>query len=231
MSDKMLTDTEGNTVAATEAFFGRELYAYRDIVLANGAFPRHALPLGMLKKARHIVCCDGAVEKLAAAGCKPAAVVGDCDSQTTADMDKWHTLLHIDKSEEYNDLQKALKYCLSQNCRKAALIGCNGLRDDHFIANLSIMADYSAVMDLVMVTDYGIFNVIRRTTAFAAKPGTQVSVFTTCRSLPLTFRGLKYPVERRTFSRLWEGSLNEALADSFQIILHGEGNVLVYRTI
>ncbi|MGL4806860.1 MAG: hypothetical protein ACRC26_11000 [Bacteroidales bacterium] len=27
----------------------------------------------------------------------------------------------------------------------------------------------------------------------------------------------------------WEGSLNESVSDSFEVLLHGEGNVLVYQ--
>ena len=51
------------------------------VILAAGDFPTHPIPLGMLTKAAdRIICCDGAADRLLAAGFMPMAVVGDGDS-------------------------------------------------------------------------------------------------------------------------------------------------------
>jgi len=34
------------------------------VILANGNFPVHEIPLGYLKSAEHLICCDGSAEKL-----------------------------------------------------------------------------------------------------------------------------------------------------------------------
>ena len=34
------------------------------VILANGTFPTHALPLGLLHQAKHVFCCDGAITEL-----------------------------------------------------------------------------------------------------------------------------------------------------------------------
>ena len=133
------------------------------------------------------------------------------------------------KSEEYNDLQKALRYCIKERLTQVALVGCEGLREDHFIANLSILVTYSRMLSLVMVTQEGVFNVLHQSATLPSRPGQQVSIFTKDEQLALTFHGLKYPVRHRAFQYLWEGSLNEALGEAFTIEIHGEGNVLVYR--
>lgn len=199
------------------------------VILANGAFPEREASLELLRHAKVIICCDGAVEKLLAHGIRPTVIVGDCDSMPSTLLTQWADILAIDKSEEYNDLQKALKYCLNHGIDNITLLGCGGLRDDHFIANLSIMATYSSQMSLTMVNDNGSFHVIHQTTTMDATPGQQISVFTKDEHLPLTFHGLKYPVNGQCFKHLWEGSLNEALGDTFTIELPRAGVVIVYK--
>lgn len=201
---------------------------YHTVIVANGAFPTGNAALEILRNAKEIVCCDGAVDKLTTAGFEPTALVGDFDSASAEELQRWQNCMHQDKSTEYNDLQKALKYCLESHLDHIVLLGCNGLRDDHFIANLSIMATYSDQLDLMMITDHGRFFVIRQTTSIPSFPGQQISIFCKDDHLPLTFHGLKYPVKHRCFKYLWEGSLNEALGAQFTIELHGKGVVIVF---
>ncbi len=199
-----------------------------NIILANGAFPQSDYTRQLLSHAKHIICCDGAIEKLLSHHFMPTVIVGDGDSLNPADMQRWKSILAMDQSEEYNDLQKALKYCLSHQIDHITLLGCSGLRDDHFLANISIMATYSEFLSLRMTDDYGTFYPIRHTTTFKSKPGQQVSVFCKDEQLPITYHGLKYPVNHRCFHHLWEGSLNEAVGSEFTIEMHSEGVVLVY---
>jgi len=201
---------------------------FRTVILANGQFPCSNTALECLRQAEQIICCDGGLDKLVAAGFEPSAIVGDLDSAQKSSLLRWKDRLHPDKSEEYNDLQKALKYCIANELNHVTLLGCSGLREDHFIANLSIMATYSEYLDMKMVTDYGTFIAIRQTTTLPSIKGQPVSVFCKDEHLPLTFHNLKYPVQNRCFQHLWEGSLNEALGESFTIELHGEGVVVVY---
>ena len=138
---------------------------------------------------------------------------------------------HQDRSEEYSDLQKALKYCMANGYDNILLMGCGGLREDHFIANLSITAMYSEQLHLAMLTEHGVFNVFRGTVTLASFPGMQVSVFSRNPQTKLTFTGLKYPVNNRSFNWLWEGSLNEALEDSFIVEASDDEPVVVYRAL
>ena len=60
----------------------RELTTLIDsiVVLANGEFPKHDIPLHELDIAGSIICCDGAVEPLINYGKRPPAIVGEFDS-------------------------------------------------------------------------------------------------------------------------------------------------------
>ncbi|MBO4489328.1 MAG: thiamine diphosphokinase [Bacteroidales bacterium] len=187
----------------------------------------------LLQHAEVIVCCDGAYDTFRQHPLNSQAaivVTGDGDSLSSS-LDNTKTTFIPDKSVEYNDLQKALKYCQQQDFRRVLLTGCEGKREDHFIANLSIMATYSESMDLTMLTAHGMFNVIRKSATLPSFQGQQVSVFSTDHQLPLSFEGLKYPVKERCFQHLWEGSLNEATGEEFTIVLHGEGLVIVYQAL
>jgi thiamine pyrophosphokinase len=212
------------------AIFRQELSAYENVLLANGEIPQGVVPLALLSNASRIVCCDGAVDKLLQLGYEPSAIVGDCDSISGELLERYRHLVHPDKNVEYNDFNKALRYYNDLGVNKIAVLGGFGLREDHALANVGIMLMFAEekVMDLLMVTNYGVFSPVFKTTSFNSYPGQQISVFSFSKDTELTFSGLKYPVVQRKFEHLWEGSLNEALSDKFTVEFEN-GKVLVYR--
>ena len=209
-------------------FWQKQFADFRTIVVANGEVPSSELSLSILNdKKRRIICCDGALQKLLSISVLPDVVVGDGDSM---DAELLQTIPYCqDRSEEYNDFQKALKYCISKGYDNVLLMGCAGLREDHFIANLSILVMYSEQRNLQMLTENGVFNVFRNTVTLASFPGMPVSLFSRSAQSKLTFKGLKYPVNDRSFNWLWEGSLNEALEDSFIVEASDDEPVVIYR--
>ena len=240
------------------AFWIRQYSDFPTIVVANGEVPSSELSLSILNDKKRIICCDGALQKLLSVNIIPNVVVGDGDSmdaqlvksQTNIEnpqtdfgslycRDAMHCVstkgheipYYQDRSEEYNDLQKALKYCISKGYDNILLMGCAALREDHFIANLSIMVMYSEQLNLAMLTEHGVFNVFRGAATLASFPGMQVSVFSRYTHAKLTFQGLKYPVNNRSFNWLWEGSLNEAVGESFIVEVEEEGLGVVYRAL
>jgi len=206
------------------------------VILANGDIPSHKVAIDLLQSADHIVCCDGAVANLIQLGFTPEIIVGDMDSIAQTDLNLYQDRIFRDSSEEYNDLQKALKYCLNQQWFDITILGGFGKREDHSIANLSIMHSYYVTLNqedkiqtsLNMVTNFGVFTPITKTSTFQSFPGQQVSVFPLTKETKLTFHGLKYPVVDRVFEYLWEGSLNESIAVQFTIQFEN-GEVIVYQ--
>ena len=211
-----------------EKLFAYELSRYSTVIVGNGEAPQGRIPLLFLQHARFIVCCDGALDKLLQIGIKPNIVIGDCDSISEEKRQQFQDIIIEDKDEECNDLQKALKYCLRQQFGPVAVLGASGLRDDHQLANLSILNMYAEQLDLVMVSNYGIFSFIDKGTTFTSIPGQEVSVFSFDGQAVFSFEGLQYPVHNRRFSQLWEGSLNKALGERFTIkVSNGRG--IVFR--
>jgi len=201
----------------------------KTIILANGAPPTHAIPIRMLKNAKNLICCDGAISFLEQQDIIPQVIVGDCDSITPMQKEKYKSIIIEDDSLAYNDLQKALKYCMENGWEEVTILGATGNRDDHFLANIGILMHYANRLSLTMVTNDGIFTPINATTTFESYPRQQISIFSFSPETEITFHGLKYPVSKQRFKELWEGSLNEAMAERFTVELEKRGEVLVYE--
>lgn len=195
------------------------------VILANGDFPTHAVPLSLLENARHIVACDGAIANLSVGNDsrQDVVAVGDGDSVPEALRDR---LIQIDEQED-NDLTKATRYCLKQGWHRIAYLGATGKREDHTLGNISLMARYFLEMGVepLLVTDYGWFVIQKGDAAFESFPGQQVSIFNVnCERL--VSEGLKW--QSYPYRQFWQGTLNEALSSVFR--LHADGCYLVYRT-
>lgn len=211
-----------------ENLFAHELTHYSTVIVGNGETPQGKIPLQFLQCAHFIVCCDGALDKLLSIGVQPDIVIGDCDSLSNEARAKFKDIIIEDPDVECNDLQKALKYCIKQQLGPVAVLGASGLRDDHQLANLSILNMYAERMDLIMVSNYGIFSFIDKDTSFASVSGQEVSVFNFDGQAIFSFEGLQYPVQDRRFTQLWEGSLNKALDERFTVKISG-GRGMVFR--
>lgn len=198
------------------------------VILANGSFPTHAIPLSILKSAKQLICCDGAINELSNRKIIPQAIVGDCDSMSSENKKKYESLIHHISEQETNDLTKAVYFCLNNSFKNIIILGATGCREDHTIANISLLAEYILLtQNICMVTDHGIFNAIRETTSFESYPKQQVSIFSITPS-QISTSNLKYPIERRVFTNWWQASLNEALSTSFEI--ETDNKTIIFRS-
>ena len=57
-----------------------------------------------------------------------------------------------------------------------------------------------------------------------------MSLFSLDEGLTVSVEGLKYPIVNRQLHYWWEGTLNEALGETFTVSLVGKGTLLVYQT-
>lgn len=197
------------------------------VIIANGTFPTHAIPLKVLHETDRVICCDGAITHYPQAD----VVVGDGDSVPPAYHDR---LIQIDEQDD-NDLTKATRYCiqnlsvLTSQCSplKIAYLGCTGKREDHTLGNISLLMRYYREYQVegTMFTDHGFFVPAKGDRTFEASPGQQVSIFN-FGCTELSSEGLKWQCYPTT--EWWQGTLNEALGTSFTI--HTNGYYLVFRT-
>jgi thiamine pyrophosphokinase len=200
----------------------------KTVILANGTYPFHPVPLAALHEADMIVCCDGAAGKVVAHGLEPAIIIGDLDSVPEAVKEQYTEILVRDSDQETNDLTKAVNWCISNGIQEVAILGATGIREDHTLGNISLLTEYSHRIDAVMLTDTGTFRVYDRSVTIASHPGQQVSLFSIDPSLKVTSAGLRYPLDGLTLHSWWRGTLNEAGGDCFTLGFVG-GQVIVFQ--
>lgn len=198
------------------------------VILADGSFPVHVIPLGYLREADHIICCDGSAESLITADLEPEAIVGDLDSLIPSIAEKYSDRLYRDSEQDTNDLTKAVKWCINKRFSEIVILGATGKREDHTIGNISLLAEYAREINVIMVTDTGIFTPLRKSSVVASFPGQQVSVFSVNPETKITSKGLKYKLKNLKLHNWWRATLNEATSDSFELQFKG-GPILVYQ--
>lgn len=207
---------------------GRSAEINKTVILADGSYPVHEIPLNYLRNAARIICCDGSAGTLIAGGYIPEAIVGDLDSLTMEIASRFSDRLYRDDEQKTNDLTKSVKWCVSRNYADIVILGATGKREDHTIGNISLLADYVKLADVMMVTDTGIITPHLKSSIFSSFPGQQVSVFSIDPETEITSTGLKYRLEKMKLGNWWQATLNEATDHSFELAFEG-GPLLVYR--
>ena len=190
------------------------------VIVAGGEFPTAEQPLNILQNAQYVVCCDGAADRYIATGRIPNAIVGDGDSISEANREKYAHLLHIITEQESNDQTKAVRHCIELGKKNIAIVGATGKREDHTIGNISLLIEYArAGVTVRSFTDYGVFTPCCDTTTHRCRKGQQLSIFSIT-SRNMSAEGLLYPIY--DFTNWWQGTLNECTGEEFTINAKGE---------
>ena len=194
------------------------------VILGNGEYPTHSMPETMLIMAPYVVCCDGSADEHIRRGFTPDAIIGDGDSLSPDNKERFRTIFHQIDDQETNDQTKAVHFLLDQGKKTIILVGATGKREDHTLGNISLLLDYmKSGMEVRTITDYGVFVPAKDTQTFAAHPGHQISIIN-FGAKGLQGEGLVYPLS--DFTNWWQGTLNEATSDEFTI--HCMGEYLVF---
>jgi thiamine pyrophosphokinase len=197
------------------------------VIVADGIFPEHDIPLGYLRNAVRIICCDGSAENLLKAGFLPDVIAGDMDSIGEDLAERFADRLFRDANQDTNDLTKAVIWCSENGYKDIVIVGATGRREDHTIGNISLLAEYIKVVNVIMVTDTGILMPFLSSCEISSFPGQQVSVFAIDPGTEISSEGLRFPLEKTKLNNWWVATLNESLGDSFNLDFNN-GRVIVY---
>lgn len=193
---------------------------YDAVIVAGGEYPTAPQPLEVLQSAPFVVCCDGAADRYIATGGVPDAIVGDGDSISAANREKFAQLMHVITEQESNDQTKAVRFLMERGKRRIAIVGATGRREDHTIGNISLLIEYArAGCNVCSFTDHGVFIPCNGTTTHKCRKGQQVSIFSIT-AKDLSAEGLLYPIY--DFTNWWQGTLNECTSEVFTINAKGE---------
>lgn len=199
----------------------------RTVIVADGTFPVHSIPLSYIQNAKRIICCDGSAENLVKAGFIPFAIVGDMDSLSNDLAIRFADRIFRNDEQETNDLTKAVNWCKSKGYEDLVIVGATGKREDHTIGNISLLAEYIRITNVIMVTDTGFFIPVMGSTTLQSFPGQQISLFSIDINTEITLSGLKYPLKKARIGNWWQATLNEAVGENFSLEFT-EGRLIVY---
>jgi thiamine pyrophosphokinase len=202
------------------------------VILADGEFPNHPVPVSKLKNSTCIICCDGAASKLDKFGMEPYAIVGDLDSLPTRLKEKFQELLHQDNCQETNDLTKAFNFAKKLDPSSITILGATGMREDHTLGNISLLTEYAheSCVPVEMYTNHGLFSVITKSGVFRSSKGAQISFFTTDTNTRISSKGLKYPLDHVVFDNWWKASLNECTSNEYSLEIRSGNPIIVFTT-
>jgi thiamine pyrophosphokinase len=193
------------------------------VILAEGDYPTHELPLGILNSCDKVICCDGAANTYINIGKLPLATIGDGDSINEELKSKLNFIFVPD--QETNDLTKAINYAKNLGYKNIAILGATGKRECHTIGNISLLMEYKKMgLNVTMFTDYCSIIPCKDYICIDSKVGQQISIIN-FGATNLTSEGLKYPIY--DFTALWQGTLNECTSNKCSIKADGEFLVIL----
>ena len=197
------------------------------VLLANGDFPEHTIPLKILKRAKSIICLDGAVNKLINNNLKPTIIIGDLDSINVKFKEEYSDIIIEVSDQNQNDLRKALNWLNEKKSSDITILGATGLREDHTIGNIFSILDLELNFEIKMITDFGIFKLINKESTIKSFKGQPVSLFTSNKKTKITTSGLTYDLNKTSTTNLYSMTLNESTSDKFTISPE-YGSILIY---
>lgn len=204
------------------------------VILANGDFPSSERTAGFLKRADRIICCDGAAVQLLEHGIKPDLIVGDMDSLPQSLQQRFANIIRKDSDQQTNDLTKAFNAAVESKPDTIHILGATGKREDHTMANVSLLCDYAERLEgsgcsIDMITESGVFLAFcSKDISFNCQAGVEISIFAFDNSLRMSCEGLQYNTDRVTFDTLWKATLNRSIAEKISLHLNHPAKVAVF---
>ena len=197
------------------------------VLLANGKFPEHKIPLDRISKSKNIICLDGAVNNLIKNNLEPTIIIGDLDSIDSNLIETYSEIIIETPNQNKNDLEKGLDWLDDKGYSDVTIMGATGFRDDHTLSNIFIIMEKNYKMNIKVITDYGTFQIIKGHKNISSFKGQPVSLFTLKKDSKITTSNLKYQFNKKGLSSLFYGALNESTSSSFSVEVD-QGAILIY---
>ena len=191
-------------------------YKPPNALFGNGPCPMHPIVKDRLKSINTFFCVDGGADKLITMGYTPDVILGDLDSIAKGKKVYDSTIVYLEDQSK-NDLEKSISWCMKQGIKELELFGFSYGRDDHHLANLFIMKDFSDRVRMKMYTDKSLIFCINEHSTFLSKANQTVSIFTFTKKTTITTAGLKYTLKNSTLTYPSQGVSNLAIGSSFSV--------------
>ena len=156
-------------------------YESPNALFGNGPCPTHPIVKDRLRSINTFFCVDGGADKLITMGYNPDVILGDLDSIKKREKAYNCAIVYLEDQSK-NDLEKSVCWCANQGIKELELFGFSYGRDDHHLANLLIMKDFSDKIRMKMYTEKSLIFCINEHSTFLSKANQTVSIFTLTKS-------------------------------------------------
>lgn len=213
------------------------------VIVGAGAFTDKGLTGEKGRTWDLLVAADGGLTSLQRIGLVPDVILGDFDSlgyipgkerEEDADPHKKTTpeIVRLPVEKDDTDMAAACRLAWDRGCRNIRIYGGSGSRPDHFLANLQLLAGYSALGGtMTMVTPVcTIYAVTDGMLSFRAEEGTTFSVFSySDRSDGVTIGGeVKYRIADHSLGNTRALGVSNLMTGNEACISVAKGTLLVF---
>jgi len=192
-----------------------KLKKFDAVILLNGDIPdENSLNL---YRNRKFIAVDGAANYLYRMGVVPDVIIGDLDSYKN-EFEGENIEIVYEGSQEINDFEKALIYCIKNEYKEILIFGINGGELDHVLNNFSVIKKYIGLLDMI-IFDNGRFGYLLREGKFEFEAGVNrlVSIIPFF-NVRLQTYGLKWELNGEVLEfGVREGARNRSLGNRFSV--------------
>jgi thiamine pyrophosphokinase len=199
------------------------------LLIANGVMPEQNLIDQLVQWADLIIAVDGGANHCAAHNIVPDFIVGDLDSVTEDNRNRFHQseIVYLPDQNKH-DFQKALEF-IETLCPKEIRIAASwGRRFDHILANLYVIQNKRRSFRISFYDDKGILSVIDKEIIIADAVDETISLCSFAPVYGLSIEGCKFTNEQPDYPDGFIG-LSNIITENPAIIRVTEGQLLLYR--
>lgn len=201
------------------------------LIIANGEACSMHLLNQLLEWSPVVMVLDGALPRVLDLGIKIDIVLGDFDREHKPEKYLAHQhpveIIHT-PNQNQTDLEKGIDLLLSRNHKAINIVWATGKRADHTLNNLSTLAKYKDLVNLVMYDDYSKIFCLPKQFDKWYTATTPISLLPVGRVEGVVTSGLKYDLNNDFLEMgICTSSSNEALLDGTVKIAYQSGTLLL----
>jgi len=168
------------------------------IILANGKPPKKSIITFFQGRGytKHI-CADGGANAALKMNLIPNVIIGDLDSISKKALKKFQSVVKIIRIKRQNDtdVEKCLKYAISNKFDEAILLGATGNRLDHTFCNLGIVLKFFPKIKISLIAENSFLSAFKGNVNLTTHPGETVSIYGIDDKTKIVSKGLKYKLK------------------------------------
>jgi thiamine pyrophosphokinase len=208
----------------------------RAVIFYNGDLSQIQKAKMYIKPTDFIICADGGALHAEKNGIKPDVIIGDFDSMTTKQKDKFAkqkiAFVVYTKQKDETDSELAVHYALKKGFRTILILGFMGSRLDHMLTNLFAL-DYLTELkaDITIVEGDQEIRLVKKYIKLKGKKGDLLSLIPLKEDAKkVTTKNLQYPLKQEDLLFGYSRGISNVFTKSTAEISLTNGSLLVIHT-